>query len=260
MEKSLNILLVEDYPSDAELVKRNLSRAGLRYAYQVVETRSTYIKALNEFKPDLILSDYTMPSFNGMDALVIRKDLAPHIPFILVTGSLNEDVAVECMKAGADDYVIKENLTRLVPSIEAAILKQENIKKKLQAEQALYESEKKFRKLFTNMNEGVCLFRLVFDKNGVPINYKIVEVNRQFEKIISTPENRIIGKLGNELTHFPLPFNLAEYKKVANEETGLLFETEYEPLKKKLLISVSPWEAGGFAAIVTDITPITNHI
>lgn len=252
----LSIIFLEDNEDDAELIKRHLSKSGLKFAYRVVDTRKEYIKALNEIKPSLILSDYTLPTFNGMQALEVRKDMVPHVPFVLVTGSLNEDIAVECMKAGADDYVIKQNMTRLVPAIEAAIAKQDNIRHKKEAEKALIESERTFRKLYSNMNEGVSLYKLVFDKEGNAVNYRVVSVNRQFEKIVNLVESNIVGKLATEITNNPLPFNVKEYRKVANEVKTLLFETWYEPMKKQLLISVSPWEVNGFAAIITDITAI----
>lgn len=256
MAEVLNILILEDYPDDAELMKRQISKAGIMYRYLVVDTRKAYMNALNEFKPDIILSDYSLPSFNGMEALMMRKDMAPLVPFILVTSSLNEDTAVEVMKTGADDYVIKQNLTRLAPAILAALRKQQTIREKLETEEALRESERTFRKLYSNMNEGVCLYRLTFNKEGVPVNYRLVSVNRQFEKIVNIPEAGIVGKLATEIPDNPLPFNIREYRKVANEETTLLFESFYKPLSKHLLISVSPWVAGGFAAIVTDVTAI----
>jgi CheY-like chemotaxis protein len=256
MTDVLSIIFLEDNDDDAELIKRHLSKQGLKFAYRVVETRKDYIKAINEIKPTLILSDYSLPTFNGMQALEVRKDMVPNVPFVLITGSMNEDIAVECMKAGADDYVIKENMTRLVPAIKAAIEKQANIRHKKEAEKALVESERTFRNLYTNMNEGVSLYKLIFNNEGIATNYRVVSVNRQFEKIVNLVESNLVGKLATEIINNPLPFNVKEYRKVANEEKTLLFETSYEPMKKQLLISVSPWEVNGFAAIITDITAI----
>lgn len=256
MDDVLKILLVEDNIDDAEIIKRHLAKAGLKFSYTLVETRRDYMNALNEFKPELIISDYNLPTFNGMQALLMRKDMAPMVPFVLVTGSLNEDIAVECMKAGADDYVIKENLTRLVPAIHAAMEKQETIRQKALAEQALAERERTFRNLYSNMNEGVCLYKLVYNKDGLAVNYRIVNVNRQFERITNTPEVNLIDRLATEIDNNPVPFNVREYKKVANNDTTMLFETVFTPLNKHLLISISPWEHEGFAAIITDITPI----
>lgn len=256
MKDILNILIAEDNDDDAELIKRHISKAGIMYKYRVVETRHDFMKAIHELKPDLILSDYNMPNFNGMQALMMRKDMVPLVPFVLVTGSLNEDIAVECMKAGADDYVIKENLTRLVPAIRAAIEKQDTIRQKKEAEEAVIESERTFRKLFNNMIEGVCLLKLEYNNDGVAVNYRVVSVNRQFERLVNIPEVNLTGRLSTEIENNPLPFNVKEYRKVANEENTMLFETFYSPLSKHLLISISPWIADGFAAIFTDITAI----
>jgi|GEM_PF-4185981 len=258
MEDVIKILILEDYADDAELMKRQISKAGVKYQYLVVQTRKEFMTALQEFKPNVILSDYNLPTFNGMQALMMRHDLAPTTPFILVTSSLNEDTAVECMKAGADDYVIKQNLTRLVPAIQAAIKKQDTIRQKMETEEALRESERVFRKFFANMSEGVCLCRLVFDKQGNPVNYEIAGVNRQFEKIAGIPERNLIGRLATDITNNPVPFNLKQYMKAANEDMPVLFEHHLSPPGKDLIISISPWIAGGFAAIVTDMTSISR--
>ncbi len=121
MEKEFRILLVEDFPSDAYLIENQIKKFGIRFISHIVDTDATYRLALEEFKPDIILSDYNLPAFDGLKALLIRQELDPLTPFILVTGSNNEEIAVNCMKAGADDYILKENLTRLGPAILAAI-------------------------------------------------------------------------------------------------------------------------------------------
>jgi PAS domain S-box-containing protein len=252
----INILFAEDYDDDAELLKRHIAKAGIKFSYRIVETRRDFINGLVDFKPDLILSDYSMPSFNGMQALMIRKEMSPLTPFILVTNTLNEDIAVECMKAGADDYVIKQNLTRLVPAIEAALQKQATINEKIEAEKALVESEKTLRSLFQSMNEGICLCKLVYDKDGIPVNYKIADVNQKFENILHTPRTQLIDKKGSDLLNNPIPFKIKEYRRMILEGDSMLMDTFNDKLGKHLLISVIPWESDGFAAIITDITAI----
>jgi len=254
MEKNLRVLIVEDLESDAEILKRILTLEGVKFEDRIVETKDDFVNALSEFIPDLILSDYSMPQFTGMKALLLRQELAPHIPFVLVTGSMNEDVAVECMKAGADDYVIKQNLIRLVPSINAAIQKQETLRLQRESEIALRESEKKFRNLYTSMAEGVCLHKLVFDSNGNPVNYRIVDANKQYEQILNLAKEDILGKLATEVYHTMVPPYFEKYLEVVNEEKLYSFETYYVPLKKHFFISVSPWDHDGFATIFTDIT------
>jgi len=128
MEKNFKILIVEDVPTDAELIKREIEKNTVQHTCKVVETKDAYLKALKEFEPEIILSDYSLPSFNGMQALLIRQEMMPDVPFILVTGANNEEIAVECMKAGADDYILKDNLTRLGQAFKAAIAKKAIIK------------------------------------------------------------------------------------------------------------------------------------
>ena len=137
MENVLKVLIVEDVATDAELIERELKKAGFKPATRIVETREVYIQAIAEFEPDIIFSDYNLPSFNGMQALLIRQEKLPNIPFILVTGANNEEIAVDCMRAGADDYILKENLTRLGQACKAAINKKAIVRANLEAMEKL---------------------------------------------------------------------------------------------------------------------------
>jgi len=143
----LKILIIEDYPIDAELLVAELRRNSVVFESIVVDNRIDYVNAINRFNPDPILSDYFLPLFDGMEALEIRKVLAPDVPFILTTGHMNEMFAVEVMKAGADDYILKNNLNRLVPAIHNALEQGQIRKKQRAAELALRESEMHFRML-----------------------------------------------------------------------------------------------------------------
>ena len=105
-EKPLRLLILEDNPDDAELMVLHLEREGFTAEWRRVETEDSFRKALDE-KPDLILSDYSLPSFSGAAALRIAQEITPEIPFIMVSGAIGEEIAVECMKAGAVDYVLK---------------------------------------------------------------------------------------------------------------------------------------------------------
>ncbi|HTD71357.1 MAG TPA: response regulator, partial [Gemmatimonadales bacterium] len=118
---TLRILLLEDVPADAALVERHLTKSGLEFISQRVDTRARFEEALREFVPDIILSDHGLPGFDGSAALQLVKQRFPALPVILVTGSLNEEKAVEFMKAGAADYILKDHLTRLPEAIRRAI-------------------------------------------------------------------------------------------------------------------------------------------
>lgn len=117
----LKILFIEDLPSDVDLAVLGLRKEKLKFDFTTVCTRVDLIKALEDFKPDIIISDYLMPSFNGLQALKVVKEFDPDIPFILFTGSVNEETAAECIKSGAEDYVIKEHMTRLPFALKEAL-------------------------------------------------------------------------------------------------------------------------------------------
>lgn len=148
MTEPKRILLVEDLPTDAELAEREIRKALPDCRCLRVETRDEYLEKLAEFKPDLIVSDYKLPSFDGLSALRIALENAPETPFIILTGSMNEETAVECMKAGAWDYVIKEHIRRLGQAVLAAMDKRRAHEEKTEALESLRESEELFRKLF----------------------------------------------------------------------------------------------------------------
>lgn len=185
MKNTLRILLIEDSSADAELIEYEIRKSGVKYELRRVMTKDEFISQAKELKPDIILSDYSLPQFNGMTALLLAKDLIPDIPFILVTGSINEETAVECMKAGADDYIIKEHLKRLVPAIESALQNKEVKSQKEKVQYALRESEERFRSLVESMNDIVFLL----DENKC-----ITNVYGQWLKIKNVSDSLFLNK------------------------------------------------------------------
>jgi len=128
-----------------------------------VESRENYLNAMEEFQPDLILSDNTLPSFDGLSALSIAREKLPDAPFIFVSGTIGEEQAIESLKHGAMDYVLKTNLSKLVPAVKRALNEvKERIERK-QTEQSLKESEERFRAVFDTANDGI-LVALTADK------------------------------------------------------------------------------------------------
>jgi signal transduction histidine kinase len=117
MSDPLRVLIVEDSEDDTELLLRELRRAGEAPTCQRVEAPAEFLAALRAHDWDVIISDYAMPRFTGLEALELLKRSGLDIPFILISGTVGEDIAVECMKAGANDYLMKDNLTRLVPAV-----------------------------------------------------------------------------------------------------------------------------------------------
>jgi len=142
---------------DAELVEYELSRASVEFDARRVDTRDAFERQLEEFQPDIILSDYTLPRFDGMAALTVARERAPDVPFLIVTGSVNEETAVGCMKAGATDYLLKSNLARIGPAIEGALARVRSRTEKSRAEEALQRSEANLRAIFNNSLQAFVL-------------------------------------------------------------------------------------------------------
>ncbi len=219
--ENIRVLLLEDNPADKELLECHLREAGFVFNSKTVDSRKTYTKALREFHPDLILSDYDLPAFTGTEALQIRKKLCPETPFILVTGAIGEERAIEVLTGGATDYVLKKNLSRLLPaiqralkeacehkmrrSVEAELEKHRNhltelikertsqleteIGERRRAEEALRESEEKYRLIYeTNLN-GI-LFTIPGER--------VISANPAAQRILGMTEKEIIeaGKEG----------------------------------------------------------------
>jgi PAS domain S-box-containing protein len=141
MKSQLRILYLEDDPTDAELVKETLAIDGISCGVIRVETEADFIASLEQGGFDLILADHTLPSFDGLAALKIAQRDWPHIPFIFVSGTLGEEVAIEALKIGATDYVFKTRLSRIAPSVQRALLEAEKRNELKHAEEALRRSE-----------------------------------------------------------------------------------------------------------------------
>ncbi|HEX9582172.1 MAG TPA: response regulator [Gemmatimonadales bacterium] len=117
----IRVLLVEDQPLDAEMTERELRKAQLDFVLRRVDGAAAFEAQLQEFRPDIVISDHNLPGFGGRAALQLTRQHAPGLPFILVTGSLDEETAVEYMKAGATDYILKDRLVRLGPAVQAGL-------------------------------------------------------------------------------------------------------------------------------------------
>ncbi len=144
----LKILHLEDLKSDSDLVDRELKKAGILFTKILVETRQDYIDALENFHPDLILSDHSLPAFNSGEALTILKNSTYNIPFILVTATVSEEYAVNIIKEGAADYILKDRLQRLPNAVLSAIERVQLERDRTLADKELRASEKKYKLLF----------------------------------------------------------------------------------------------------------------
>lgn len=155
MNKILHILHLEDDANDAQLLRLKLEEANIRCVITVVQTRDEFANALEQAEFDLIVSDFTLPSFDGKSALVIARQKCPEVPFIFVSGTIGEEAAIESMVRGATDYVLKGRLSRLIPAVRRALHESEAEKERKHSEEALKESEEKYRSLFERNLAGM---------------------------------------------------------------------------------------------------------
>lgn len=153
MSKEIRILYVEDVPADVVMVNHELRRGGLAFRTKRVDSKDVFLHELTHDPPDLILSDHGLPSFDGFTALAIARDKCPDVPFIFVTSSLGEEMTIETFESGATDYVLKNNLSKLVPAVQRALRevgKRNEIRKN---SQILRESEERFRRLVEGVKD-----------------------------------------------------------------------------------------------------------
>lgn len=139
-DDSLHILMLEDVVTDADLIQRELEREGFVFEVRRVTTQDGFQQALESFGPDLILVDYSLPEFDGMSALEIAQEERPHIPVVFVSGAIGEERAIETLKKGATDYVLKDQLSRLGPAVRRALREAEERQARREAEAALREA------------------------------------------------------------------------------------------------------------------------
>ncbi len=137
MEQELKILMLEDLEDDAWWTDRILTKAKIAFTRTRVDSKEEFIKALDVFNPDIILSDHSLPQFNSIEALEIARERRPDVPFIIVSGSVSEEFAVNCIKRGADDYILKSNMSRLPSAIRHSIDEYSNKKVRGEQEHAL---------------------------------------------------------------------------------------------------------------------------
>jgi PAS domain S-box-containing protein len=152
--QSLQALIVEDSTNDVLIIIRELKKGGYHPVYEQVETASAMKKALKEKQWDIILCDYKMPKFDAPSALALLKEANTDIPIIIVSGTIGEETALECMRLGAHDYILKANFPRLCPAIARELEEAKIRNKKKQAEEYLRQSEEKHRSVLENIEEG----------------------------------------------------------------------------------------------------------
>ncbi|MCX9085109.1 MAG: PAS domain S-box protein [Candidatus Methanoperedens sp.] len=174
MKKELHILILEDNCADAELMEHELKEAGIVFSSKRVERKDAFIEELDIFAPDIILSDHKLPGFDGILALEIAKIKCPDVPVIFVTGALGEEMAIEILKKGATDYILKHRLSHLAPAVKRALREIKERVDRKRSDKALQESEKKYHTLTELSPVGV----FYADAKGdyTYINERLIEI------------------------------------------------------------------------------------
>ncbi len=251
MTEPLRVLLVEDSATDAKLVLRELRRAGRKIEFERVEDAAAMRAALEEKTWDVVISDWSMPKFSAPAALGVLKEKALDLPFIIVSGTVGEESAVEAMRAGAHDYVLKDKLARLTPALERELRECKERKARRSAEEALRQSEARFRRLAESGIIGI----LTTDVNG-----SILDANEAYAKMIGYSRAELLR--GDvrwvELT----PPELRQWNDRALEQlrvTGVASPWETETFRKDgrrvpILVGVAALESSKCIAFTADLT------
>ncbi|MBW4496028.1 MAG: response regulator [Oscillatoria princeps RMCB-10] len=238
--KPLRIILLEDSLLDAELIGANLTDGGIDCELFQVETRDEFLAALDGDDFDLILSDYSLPNFDGISALEIARRVCPEVPFIFVSGALGEELAIETLKQGATDYVLKHRLERLVPSVMRALREARERAERKAVQEALAESEERYRQLV----------ELSPDTIFVQSEGEIVFVNSAGVNLFgaANPE-QLIGKSVLDLFH-------PDYQEIVKERIRqILEERKQAPLLEKKIIRLD----GTVADVEVTASPFTHQ-
>jgi two-component system, cell cycle sensor histidine kinase and response regulator CckA len=192
----LRLLHLEDNPVDAELVTATLIEGDIPCQSQIVDTRQAFVAALKEGRMDLILADYSIPGFDGMAALTLARQHCPDVPFLFVSATIGEELAIDAMHQGATDYVLKQRLGRLVPSVLRALRELNGRDERKRAEEALRQSEKQFRQAQKMEAVGRLAGGIAHDFNN------LLTVIMGYSQVLSTelgPQHPLRGKVDETL-------------------------------------------------------------
>jgi two-component system cell cycle sensor histidine kinase/response regulator CckA len=188
---ALGIVHLEDKPQDRELIADALAAEGIIGNFTYAKTKEEFQAALEQRGIGLILCDYSVPSYSGSEALSMARRLKPEVPFIFVSGTIGEDRAVESVRSGATDYVLKEHLDRLSPVVHRALQEAQLQRQQKQSEEAMRTSEHKYRHLFESLSDAAFL---ISEQTG-----KIIDTNPQANVLLGRTRCEIIGWLEGQL-------------------------------------------------------------
>ncbi len=253
--KSLRILIVEDSEDDLLLMIRELKKGGFNPVYERVETASEMRETLKEKQWDIILCDYKMPHFSAPSAIALLKETKIDIPILIISGKIGEETAAECILLGAQDYIMKDNMSRLCPAVARELEEADSRSKRKQMEQALFESEEKYRNILENIEDGYY---------EVDLAGNFTFFNSSLSRILGYPKEEMMGMNNRQYTDKE---GAKKFFQVFNQvyKTGQpTKEFDWQIIRKDgtkrhieisvSLLKDSSGKASGFRGIVRDIT------
>jgi putative two-component system response regulator len=242
MPETLNVLILEDRPDDAELIVYELRSAGYLPTWRRVDTESAYVEAIQD-SLDVILADFNLPQFNALRALHLLNERALDIPFIIVSGVISEETAVDCMKQGAADYLLKDRLTRLGKAVERALEQKSLRDEQHTSQQALRLAHSELAEAYEATIEGWSRALDLRDKETEDHTQRVARKSVQLARVLKVPESQIvhirrgsllhdIGKMGipDDILLKPGPLTPEEWEQMRKHPTyayELLHPIEY---------------------------------
>lgn len=185
--------MVEDSPEDAELITRELRKGGFNLVAERVDTKGDFERALPDFEPDIILSDYHMPSFDGISALAIAVIEAPDVPFIFVSGAIGEELAIETLKGGATDYVYKDKLNQLAPAVRRALDETREKLGRRAAEEGLRRMVSKLQGVLDQTVQALASITEIKDPYTAGHQQRVADLARAIAREFGLPKDMVEG-------------------------------------------------------------------
>lgn len=246
----IRLLIVEDTEDDCLLVVRELKKAGYEPTYERVETAVAMADVLDKQEWDMVLCDYVLPHFSGIDAIKLLKSRQVDLPCIILSGKIAEDVAVDAMRAGANDYISKENLKRLIPAINRELTEKESRKQRKIAEQRLRMSEEQYKTIIHTAMDG---FWMV-DAKG-----RLLEVNDAYCRLTGFTKEELLKMSVSDLETKETPEEIKEHIQEVMRVGRDCFETQHRCKDGKTVdleasATYVDIEGGRFFCFLRDIT------
>ena len=193
MKREIRILMVEDNPDDFELIKHALAKGGISFQPLRVDTKEDFSRELEHFRPDLILSDYQLPTFDGISALAVAVIEAPDVPFIFVSGAIGEQLAIETLKGGATDYVFKGHLNQLAPAVSRALEEAREKRARRSAEDGLRQTLVKLQRTLDQTVEALASITEIRDPYTAGHQQRVAQISSAIGEEFGLPRDMVEG-------------------------------------------------------------------